>query len=136
VPKKIRDHQDWLIEKLADPKRAASYLNTALEDSPRMFLEALRDVAQAQQMTAIARKAGVTRESLYKATSVNGNPTFDTFVSVIQAVGLKFTFTRSDVRSDSRNNRRGSLGRAKKVNGHSARLRKMGDPEVAHHRSS
>ncbi len=57
MPKKqinrTRDHQSWLIEKLANPLRAANYLNTALEDSPQMFLEAVRDVAQARQMTRV-----------------------------------------------------------------------------------
>jgi probable addiction module antidote protein len=87
---KTRDHQSWLIEKLANPRRAANYLNTALEDSPQMFLEAVRDVAQARQMTRVARNAGVTRESLYKATSPAGNPTFETFVAVLAAMDLTF----------------------------------------------
>lgn len=90
MPKRTRDHQTWLVEKLTDPKRAASYLNTAREDSPRMFLEAVKDVAQAQQMTAVAKKAGVQRESLYKALSTKGNPTFWTFVSVLDALNLDF----------------------------------------------
>jgi probable addiction module antidote protein len=87
---RTRDHQSWLIEKLANPRRAANYLNTALEDSPQMFLEAVRDVAQARQMTRVAKNAGVTRESLYKATSPTGNPTFETFVAVLTAMDLTF----------------------------------------------
>ncbi len=55
-----------------------------------MFLEAIRDVAQVHQMTRVARSAGVTRESLYKATSQAGNPTFETFVAVLAAMGLTF----------------------------------------------
>ena len=90
LPNRTRDHQSWLLEKLANPWRAANYLNTALEDSPQMFLEAVRDVAQARQMTRVARNAGVTRESLYKATSPAGNPTFETFVAVLAAMDLTF----------------------------------------------
>lgn len=89
MPKRTRDHQSWLIEKLSDAGRAASYLTSALEDSPEMFLEALRDVAQAQQMAKTARKAGVTRESLYKLTSVTGNPTLGSLYSVLKALDLK-----------------------------------------------
>jgi probable addiction module antidote protein len=89
VAKRTRDHQSWLIEKLSDSGRAASYLNSALEDSPEMFLEALRDVAQAQQMTKVARKAGVTRETLYKLTSITGNPTLGSLHSVLEALDLK-----------------------------------------------
>ncbi|MFZ1009719.1 MAG: addiction module antidote protein [Candidatus Sulfotelmatobacter sp.] len=90
MPKKVRDHQSWLIEKLADPARAASYLNTALEDSHQMFLEALRDVVQARKVAKVAKEAGVTRKSLYDATSAEGNPTFETFHSVLSATGLTF----------------------------------------------
>src|SRR5437879_13564618 len=90
MPTRTRDHQSWLLEKLANPRRAANYLNTALNDSPQMFLEAVRDVAQARQMTRVARNAGVTRESLYKATSPAGNPTFETFVAVLGAMDLTF----------------------------------------------
>ena len=55
---RTREHQSWLIEKLANPRRAANYLNTALEDSPQMFLEAVRDVAQARQMTRVRQECG------------------------------------------------------------------------------
>jgi probable addiction module antidote protein len=81
--------------KLADPARAARYLNSALEDSLEMFLEALRDVAQAKQMTKVARMAKVTRESLYKLTTVTGNPTIGNLYSVLRALDL-------DLKVDSR----------------------------------
>jgi probable addiction module antidote protein len=91
MPKRIRDHQSWLIEKLTDPKRASSYLNSAREDSQEMFFEALRDVAQARQnMSDVAKDANVTRESLYKVTSAKGNPKYDTFDAVLRALGLDF----------------------------------------------
>jgi probable addiction module antidote protein len=91
MPKRTRDHQSWLIEKLTDPKRAASYLNAAREDSQEMFFEALRDVAQARQnMSHLAKDADVTRRSLYKVTSALGNPTYGTFDAVLRALGLDF----------------------------------------------
>jgi probable addiction module antidote protein len=90
MPKRTRDHQSWLVNKLTDPARASVYLNAANEDSNEMFLEALRDVAQARQMTQVAKDAGVTRESLYKVTSEHGNPTLETFRSVLGALGLTF----------------------------------------------
>jgi DNA-binding phage protein len=40
------DHQEWLVQELADPELAALYLTAALEDSPEMFLEALKNIAQ------------------------------------------------------------------------------------------
>lgn len=90
MPKRTRDHQSWLVEKLTDPARASDYLNAAHEDSREMFLEALRDVAQAHQMSKVAKGAGVTRESLYRATSEIGNPTLETFESVLNVLGLSF----------------------------------------------
>jgi probable addiction module antidote protein len=97
VPKKTKDHQSWLIEKLTDPARAAAYLNAAREDSQEMLFEALRDVAQARQMSKVAREAKITRESLYKVTSVVGNPNYDTFDSVLDALGLDFIIVPKQV---------------------------------------
>jgi len=101
MPRRTRDHQSWLIEKLTDPARAAAYLNAAIEDSREMFLEALRDVAQARQMSRVARDAGVTRESLYRATSEIGNPTLDTLDSVLAAIGIKIKFEAEESISSS-----------------------------------
>lgn len=89
MPKRTQSFQSWRQSKLADPLNAASYLNAAIEDSPEMFLKALRNVAQARQMSQVARDAGVTRESLYRATSEIGNPTLETFISVLRALHLK-----------------------------------------------
>ena len=86
---KTRPYRDALLEALSDPDEAAHYLNAAIEDSPEMFLKALRNVAQSRQMTNVAKRAGVTRESLYRATSLTGNPTLDTLSSVLGALGLK-----------------------------------------------
>jgi probable addiction module antidote protein len=99
MPKRTRDHESWLIEKLTDPTRAASYLNAAREDSQEMFFEALRDVAQARQnMSGIAKDADVTRESLYKVTSAKGNPTYGTFDAVLRALGLDFDIKPRGIR--------------------------------------
>ncbi len=57
------------------------------------FIHALGIVARARGMTEIARKAGVTRASLYKSLSSDGNPHFDTIKKVIKALGLKLTLT-------------------------------------------
>ena len=89
MPSKTGPYRDALLEALADRDEAAHYLNAAIEDSPEMFLKALRNIAQSRQMTKVARRAGVTRKSLYRATSLTGNPTLDTLRSVRSALGLK-----------------------------------------------
>ena len=68
----------------------ASYLTAALEDGdPAVVTVALGDIARAKGMTRVARKAGLGRESLYKALSPNGNPELATVLRVIAALGLK-----------------------------------------------
>lgn len=89
MPKRTRDYDSWRLEKLADPQFAEGYLNDALADSPQMFLKALMNVTQAQQnVAAIATRAGVKRETIYRAFSKRGNPTLDTLNSVLEALGL------------------------------------------------
>ena len=89
MPKKTINYGSRRLEKLANPQLAATYLNAAMNDSREMFLKALRNVTQAQQMARVAQKAGVQRESLYRALSAEGNPTLDTLHSVLEALGLK-----------------------------------------------
>ena len=46
-------------------------------------------------MSEIAKATGLTRASLYKALSAEGNPEFATVLKVIQALGLKLTIAPS-----------------------------------------
>jgi len=82
-------YRDVLLERLGGPVDAAHYLTAAIEDSPEAFLKALENVAQARQMTKVARDAGVQRETLYRPLSENGNPTFGTLSSVLRALGFR-----------------------------------------------
>ena len=66
------------------------YLKAAFDDGdPGLIAAALGDVAKARGMTRVAAKAGLGRESLYKALSLNGNPEFATVLKVMQALGLR-----------------------------------------------
>ena len=73
-----------------------AYLNAALEDGePAVLLEALRNVAQARGgMAALAKSAGVSRESIYRTLSRRGNPKIDTIMELLRALGLKLTIGR------------------------------------------
>jgi len=97
MPKRTQSYDSWRQSKLADPDTAAAYLSAAMTDSTEMFRKALRNVAQARQMTKVARDAGVTRESLYRATSDIGNPTLDTLRPVLEAVGITMKFEAIEV---------------------------------------
>jgi probable addiction module antidote protein len=93
---KSRKYQDFLIEHLKDHDEAVAYLNNALEESLKgdeesqhLFLVAFRNVVEAQGgMGALAKKAHVGRESLYKTLSEAGNPKWHTLVSLCVAMGL------------------------------------------------
>ncbi len=53
------------------------------------FIHALNIAARARGMTEVAQKAGVTRASLYKSLSEDGNPRFDTINKIVNALGCK-----------------------------------------------
>ena len=75
---------------LKTQKDIVAYLNAALEDGePAVLLEALRNVAVAKGgMAALARAAGVSRESLYRTLSRQGNPKIDTIMELLQRRAL------------------------------------------------
>ncbi len=88
---KTRSYQKALIERLKDPKEAAAYLNAALEDDDlRVFLVALRDIAEAHGgISYLARETRLNRESLYRTLSKQGNPTIINLFHMLDALGLE-----------------------------------------------
>ena len=93
-------HDETVVEMLkADPDFANEYLAAALEEAElpggqAALLAALRHIAESQGMTAVASRAGIPRESLYRALSPNGNPTIKTFLAVIRGTGLHLDVSR------------------------------------------
>ena len=57
------------------------------------FIHALNIAARAKGMTEVAKQAGVTRGSLYKSLSGNGNPRFDTISKIVNALGCDLAVT-------------------------------------------
>lgn len=84
-------HDDWLMEKLQNAEFAAEYLNAASEeDDPQSYLTALRQVVEARGgIAAVADKTSLSKETLYRTLSAQGNPTIKTQMAVLNAVGLK-----------------------------------------------
>jgi len=80
-------------EQLRTPEEMAAYLDAWLVEAPddaTGIARALGDIARAMGMTQVARDAGLSRESLYKALGENGNPSFATILKVVRALGVKF----------------------------------------------
>ena len=69
--------------------RQVAYIAMALESGePDFVRDALGLVARARGMGGIAKKAGLNRESLYKALGDSGNPEFGTVMRIVRALGL------------------------------------------------
>jgi probable addiction module antidote protein len=71
----------------------AAYLDAALTDGdPRVLLQAVRDVAAVRGgMAALARRAGIPRESLYRMLSSRGNPSYAAVRSILDAAGFRLS---------------------------------------------
>ncbi len=98
--KASRPHDDAVLELLCeDPAFADEYLSAALEEvgepgGREALLAALRHIAEAQGMSAVAERAGIPRKSLYRTLSTRGNPTIKTLLAVVGAAGLKLSVHR------------------------------------------
>jgi len=89
---KTKTTQYDVAEHLRTPKEIAAYLEASLEESKgdaSFVAKALGDIARAKGMTQVARDAGLSRESLYKALSGERTPGFDTILKVVQALGIE-----------------------------------------------
>jgi probable addiction module antidote protein len=83
------------------PFDAADYIETAADQAdllsdavdsgdPRYIVYALGAVARARGGIAkLAREAGMNRQVLHEALSEDGNPTLDTVLKVLKALGLQ-----------------------------------------------
>jgi probable addiction module antidote protein len=80
-----------VAEHLRTPEEMAAYLEVSIEEAngdAAFVAKALGDIARAKGMSQVARDAGLSRESLYKALSGERVPTFETVLKVIGALGL------------------------------------------------
>jgi probable addiction module antidote protein len=81
-----------VAEQLRTPEEMAAYLDAWFTEAPEDaagIARALGDIARAKGMSQVARDAGLSRESLYKALSETGNPSFATILKVARALGVR-----------------------------------------------
>lgn len=84
---------------LDDERTIVAYLNEVLaEGDPSAAIAALGTVARARGMAKLARGTGLGRESLYKALSSDGNPSFRTVLNVAAALGYRFNVSAAPAR--------------------------------------
>jgi probable addiction module antidote protein len=83
-----------VVDHLRSPEEMAAYLDAWFEEFPddvSGIARAVGDIARAKGMTQVAQDAGLSRESLYRALSEEGNPSLATILKVLGAVGLKLS---------------------------------------------
>jgi probable addiction module antidote protein len=81
-----------VAEHLRTPEEMAAYLEASIDEAngdAAFIAKALGDIARAKGMAQVARDAGLSRESLYKALSGERTPAFDTILKVVAALGLE-----------------------------------------------
>ena len=79
-------------EHLKTDEDMALYLEACFQeagDDALFIAKALGNIARAKGMSQLSRDTGLGRESLYKALSGEGNPSFATILKVTTALGIK-----------------------------------------------
>ena len=88
---KISELPDFdMAQYLKSEEDIAAYLSMVIADGDTSELAyALGVAAKARGMSEVAKKAGITREALYRALRPNASPRFDTIHKVCQALGVR-----------------------------------------------
>lgn len=92
TPDKTKTMPYSLVKQLRTPEEMAAYLDAWLAEVPndaQGIVRALGDIARAKGMSQVARDAGLSRESLYKALSENSDPSFATVLKVAHALRVR-----------------------------------------------
>jgi probable addiction module antidote protein len=92
APAKTKTLPYDVADQLRTPEEMAAYLDAWLAEAPddaAGIARALGDIARAKGMSQVARETGLSRESLYKALSEDGNPSFATVLKVARALGMR-----------------------------------------------
>ncbi len=96
MPRHSRSYKSELYKSLQNDAGALLYLQVALEESVPDFLKALRHVAEARKISALAEASNLNRENLYRILSEDGNPRLNSLAAILKALGFKLS-----VESDS-----------------------------------
>lgn len=79
-----------VAEYLTEPEDQAELLSDALASGdPAIIAKAIGIVARARGMTELAKETGIARQQLYRSLGPGGNPTLETLMKVLPALGLR-----------------------------------------------
>jgi len=82
-----------MAEYLESEEDIAYYLEATAEEDISLLPAALGTVARARGMSDLARSTGLSRETLYKTLSSDGNPTLSTLSKVLETYGVRISLT-------------------------------------------
>ncbi|MDE7013018.1 MAG: putative addiction module antidote protein [Mailhella sp.] len=68
-----------------------SYLQDAMQEGDKEFMKALETVARAKGMTELAKRTGLSRESLYKTLNGETKPRFESIQKILAALNIKLS---------------------------------------------
>jgi probable addiction module antidote protein len=78
------------VEMIDDAEAVAVFLADAFDTGDADYIQHMLGlIARSRGMAEVAEKAGLGRESLYKALKDGASPRFDTILRVVHALGLK-----------------------------------------------
>lgn len=92
MAEKLKTRRWNIQEHLGTEEEIQGFLQACFEEAgsdPAFIAKALGDVARARGMTRFARETGLPRDTLYKALSDKGNPSFGMVLKVCAALGIK-----------------------------------------------
>jgi len=96
-PVHSRAHTDFMREHLADDANVAVLLDEALaggDEGDVMY--ALRAISEARGgIASVATVTGLSRETLYRTLSRNGNPRLSTLLALLRASGMRLRVERA-----------------------------------------
>src|SRR5271155_582693 len=103
MPRRSRSFKVGLFRRLQDDAEVLTYLQVALEDSIPAFLVALRNVAEARQMSRVASCSNLDRANLYRMLQEQGNPRLTSLAAVLKTLGVRLSVEADNVRCVEQN---------------------------------
>jgi probable addiction module antidote protein len=105
-------------EHLRTPEEMAAYLEACMDETigdGAFIAKAPGDIARAKGMSQVARDAGLSRESLYKALSGDRSPGLGTILKVMAALGLRLHAEAADAKDEGRSERAKETSRRRRA---------------------
>jgi len=96
LPKGVSSHDEYMCEALKDSEKAKVYLESAMEEGDlKLLLKAIKRVADARGgVSEIAKKSGLSRQSLYPTLTGSRYPRIDTMDKILETFGLRLGIDR------------------------------------------